>query len=155
MAGMKGKKSFFFCFVTFMNCSMHFAARLLPLNRVLGLPVNKREVYNMKPFHCCISKTLSVRSRSVSFSNLRNWFILGIQYILIILAFSNDYHSIPLRDDSHLRFTEKHEGPAFKPQGFLLTRLYLRNPVKKVPYLISLSPGVLYNPETVSLNPDQ
>ena len=33
---------------TFMNCSMHFAAKLLPLNKVLGLPVKKVRTPTLK-----------------------------------------------------------------------------------------------------------
>ena len=43
-AKIVGKRSaycIFICSSTFMNCSMHFAAKLLPLNKVRGLPVKK------------------------------------------------------------------------------------------------------------------
>ena len=44
LAKIVGKRSaycIFICSSTFMNCSMHFAAKLLPLNKVRGLPVKK------------------------------------------------------------------------------------------------------------------
>ena len=38
----------FICSSTFMNCSIHFAAKLLPLNKVLGLPVKKVRTPTLK-----------------------------------------------------------------------------------------------------------
>ena len=38
----------FICSSTFMNCSMHFAAKLLPLNKVLGLPVKEVRTPTLK-----------------------------------------------------------------------------------------------------------